>query len=830
MNKIAFLFIMTVFFLIPVWPDEIHEAAQKGDVEKVHALLQQNSALVDARDEFDRTPLHWAVRGVHFELMQLLIEKGADINAKDNARITPLHSVASRGHKQAAELLIAKGADLTAEDTTGNTPLSYSVSGGHREVGKLLLDHGVHIPLQGEEARKLLHLAASSGNKEFVDLMIAEGVDTSLKNDEGGKLLHSAVHSGNSELVKSLIERGEDVNEKNGHDITPIHIAAFYGHEEIAQLLLKNGADINAENKISLTALSFAEFGNKKEMIELLIERGADRKSPHLTDLLGEYFGQKKPGSDPEPFADGILHPIMSLQSAPSFAPDGKEVYWSTFFGPPFRLLIIVMQKKNGRWMTPQIAPFSSDEHFSFNPVFSPDGERLYFISNRPLKKNGKPQGFNNWFVERQGVGWSEPKHHGLTVNSNDEWGSSITKDEVLYFASGREGSMGATDIFRSRLVNGQYAEPENLGVSINTKGRELYPFVAPDESYLLFISNRSAGEYGGTDQYFDIYISFRRPDTSWTTAKKMCDGINSDTFENTPIVSPDGKYLFFVSQRKSNAGDAYWIDAEIIEELKPDELKPDKKNPYYKNPVVCIHYLGHASFILEFDNGVTVLTDYGKSRSYGLDSPICGMGVLKPDVVTYSHQHEDHAGGVVPADISHVLKGGENLNLKGISISPIPTFERSLEKPDNFSYLFTYKGIKILHMGDCQALITGMDLDLVGKRVKQMYPDVYDLVMLPIGFVNDIVHPAAEFAVLLRAKRLIPMHYWSAEEKANFLSLIKDKKNDVGIAYSIDKVNGAKVCLPELGDHKPFVRVYDLDPWPFTPTMHVKRKKREKR
>jgi len=589
MNKIALFFIMTALLLTPILSEEIHEAAQKGDIEKVQALLKQNPAFVDARDEFDRTPLHWAVRGVHFELMRLLIEKGADVNAKDNARITPLHSVASRGHEQAAELLIVKGADLTAEDVTGNTPLSYSVSGGHKEVVKLLLDHGVEIPLQGEEARALLHLAASSGNEEFVDLMIAECVDASLKNDDGGTLLHSAVQSGNSEFVKSLIGRGKHVNDKNRHGITPLHIASFYGHEEIVKLLIDKGAEINAKNRTLWTALSFAEFADREDMAALLVKLGIDQKTPHFTDLSGEYFGQKKPGSDPQPFAEGILSSIMSLQSAPSFAPDGKEVYWSTFFGSPFRLLIMVMREKNGRWTAPQIAPFSSDEYFFFNPIFSPDGERLYFISNRPMKKNRKPQGFNNWYVERQGSGWSEPKHHGTTVNSDDEWGSSITREGVLYFASGREGSMGASDIFLSKLVNGHYTEPENLGVSVNTRARELYPFVAPDESYLLFISNRSAGEYGGIDQYFDIYVSFRRPDGSWTFATKLGCGINSETFENTPIVSPDGKYLFFISQKNSRAGDAYWVDAGIIEELKPSDLKPAMSDSHFESARLCL-------------------------------------------------------------------------------------------------------------------------------------------------------------------------------------------------------------------------------------------------
>ena len=443
--KVVFLFIVSQFFLTQVWPDEIHEVAQKGDVVKVQALLQQNSALVNAKDEFDRTPLHWAVQGVHFEVVQLLIEKGADVNAKDNARITPLH------------------------------------------------------------------------------------------------------------------------------------IASFYSHEEIAKLLIDKGAEINAKNKTLWTALSFAEFADQENMAALLIKMGADQKIQHFTDLSGEYFGQKKPGSDPQPFAEGILNSIMSLQSAPSFAPDGKEVFWSTFFGPSFRLRVLVMREKNGRWTAPQKAPFS-EEYFSFNPVFSPDGRRLYFISNRPLEKNGKPQGFNNWYVERQGAGWSEPKNHGPMINSNNDWGSSITREGTLYFASGRKGSMGATDIFRSKLVNGQYAEPENLGVSVNTKAREIYPFVAPDESYLLFISNRSAGEYGGIDQYFDIYISFRKQDGLWTQAKKMGKGVNSKAFETTPVVSPDGKYLFFVSQRDRDTGNAYWVDARILEELKPDELKTEKK------------------------------------------------------------------------------------------------------------------------------------------------------------------------------------------------------------------------------------------------------------
>jgi L-ascorbate metabolism protein UlaG (beta-lactamase superfamily) len=63
------------------------------------------------------------------------------------------------------------------------------------------------------------------------------------------------------------------------------------------------------------------------------------------------------------------------------------------------------------------------------------------------------------------------------------------------------------------------------------------------------------------------------------------------------------------------------------------------------------VHYLGHAAFLLRLDNGVTVLTDHGESRAYGLDSPIYDIGALRPDVVTRSHDHADHAGRGLPEE-----------------------------------------------------------------------------------------------------------------------------------------------------------------------------------
>jgi Tol biopolymer transport system component len=107
--------------------------------------------------------------------------------------------------------------------------------------------------------------------------------------------------------------------------------------------------------------------------------------------------------------------------------------------------------------------------------------------------------------------------------------------------------------------VDGRWAQPENLGAPVNTAGREYDPFVAPDESYLIFASERPGG-LGGAD----LYISVRRPDGSWGTPANLGPTVNSAASDYTPMLSPDGQYLFFTSG-SAGSDDIYWIEAGVI-------------------------------------------------------------------------------------------------------------------------------------------------------------------------------------------------------------------------------------------------------------------------
>jgi len=245
------------------------------------------------------------------------------------------------------------------------------------------------------------------------------------------------------------------------------------------------------------------------------------------------------------------------------------------------------MKQTNGIWNKPLKASFSSN-HYDGDFSLSPNGKMLYLASDRPLEK-GKPKPENSsiWVIRKTDSGWSGPRLLEYPVNSgqHDSY-PSVTTDGTLYFFSRRNGGFGSSDIYRSKLNKGKYTHVENLGTTINTEYNEVDPFIAPDESYMIFCTNKPGG-YGEED----LYISFlKKENSSWTKPVNMGKEINSSKADWMPYVTPDGKYFFFTSNKMmklspdiqksitdlpgNGSRDIYWVDAKIIEELKPHNLK----------------------------------------------------------------------------------------------------------------------------------------------------------------------------------------------------------------------------------------------------------------
>ena len=101
------------------------------------------------------------------------------------------------------------------------------------------------------------------------------------------------------------------------------------------------------------------------------------------------------------------------------------------------------------------------------------------------------------------------------------------------------------------------------LSQSINSRSNAAHPFIAPDESYLIFDARPDGG------YLCDLYISFKNSDGTWSQAKSMGTAINTNRNETAAFVSRDGKYLFFSRTAAGGTSNVYWADASIIETLK---------------------------------------------------------------------------------------------------------------------------------------------------------------------------------------------------------------------------------------------------------------------
>jgi L-ascorbate metabolism protein UlaG (beta-lactamase superfamily) len=231
--------------------------------------------------------------------------------------------------------------------------------------------------------------------------------------------------------------------------------------------------------------------------------------------------------------------------------------------------------------------------------------------------------------------------------------------------------------------------------------------------------------------------------------------------------------------------------------------------------PDIRIHYLGHSAFVLQFDNGVSILTDYGQSRAYGLDSPIYDVGDFQPTIVTYSHHHPDHDRGAT-FHTDHVLDGLDELTLEGITLQPVLTTENTRE--DNTSYLITYKGFTILHLGDAQGDISRIAQEDVRQHLKEILPEPVDLLLVPIGWTQDIIREAEVTVALLQPRRVIPIHYWSPQEKTDFLAYLAAKNETAGVSYLVQEVGGAEYDIWIHGAYVMPIQVISLEPSPFSP------------
>jgi len=250
------------------------------------------------------------------------------------------------------------------------------------------------------------------------------------------------------------------------------------------------------------------------------------------------YVGQKPPGLIPEIFAPKFLS-LKHRDGNAFLTPDLKEFYFTRRNGDTKKWTLIVLKYQDNQWKESVVGPRVG------RPIFSPNGKMIHL---------------GNKYMEATKTGWSEVKSLGKMFDRKD-WGimrlSSSIKGTYVF------DDYKSNDVLRiSTIKDGIRQEPKLLSKEINAGKWTAHPFISPDESYLIWDSERENG-YGDTD----LYISFKQKDGSWGSPINMGDKVNTKGKENGGYVSPDGKYFFFNRRFL-----IHWVDAKIIEELRPKQ------------------------------------------------------------------------------------------------------------------------------------------------------------------------------------------------------------------------------------------------------------------
>ncbi|WP_299156844.1 hypothetical protein [uncultured Tenacibaculum sp.] len=269
-------------------------------------------------------------------------------------------------------------------------------------------------------------------------------------------------------------------------------------------------------------------------------------KQNDFPSIKDRYFEQKLPDLIPEVFAPSIVS-VEEFQSGISFSPNMKEIYFVRRGGKYEKRTNLVIQFENNEWKKESVTNIRY-------PSFSPDGDTIFK---------------GNKYRKRTKLGWSEPKSIGDQFKDIPIMRLSTSSIGTRYFDEATEKGT----IRFSRLIDGKYEEPQIASKEINTGKWVAHPYIAPDESYLMWDAERNGG-YGDSD----LYISFRQKDGSWGAAINMGNKINTVHQENGAQVTPDGKYLFFwrgyEKFREDGSaywvGNPYWLDVQIIENLRP--------------------------------------------------------------------------------------------------------------------------------------------------------------------------------------------------------------------------------------------------------------------
>lgn len=306
-----------------------------------------------------------------------------------------------------------------------------------------------------------------------------------------------------------------------------------------------------------------------------------------------------------------IFSPVINTrfhESTPAFTQDGGTIYFtsSNSEGGKLRqnkdgitkLKIFKSTKTGDMWTQPVGVSFNSDKYNTAHPALSPDGRKLFFVSDRPGSVGYDPKADHTdsdiWVVDIALDGTIGEPINVASINTHGrETYPFVSKNNVLYFASSGHQGLGGLDVFASTINrDGSMSEVVNIGKPVNTPYDD-YSFIINDDTKLGYFSSNRPGGKGGDDIYRIVQLEDLRNTCETIVSGTVIDANTKDALANSmvsitdennnqidqAITGTDGKYSF-----KLECDKQYFIrvtkeDHTADEELFKTPVRNDRIN-----------------------------------------------------------------------------------------------------------------------------------------------------------------------------------------------------------------------------------------------------------
>ncbi len=530
--------------------ENLFNAVLHGDLKKTKEIIKREPGLIHIKDVGKSGLLRHAVLKRNIQMVALLIKMGLDPNDDDRG-MTALETAVAINDFNIVKLLINQfRADVNRKGKWEITPILTAAETGNKLIVDFLLKKGARYPVIKEEINLQMGDALSAGLSNILDVIVQSGhkINYKFKNKFNNSFLHLAAKGGLIKWLKLLLDKGLNIDQKNNDGWAPLHFAVLSGDIKTIDYLIKRKCNKNILTLRGENPFNIAEKFHKNELLKKLKVRDFNIAKMQFPKLTSKYIDSELPVTNPKPFSNGIVSLESTREHGPlSFSADFKTLCWiDTQRHKKGINRCFIMNKKDGVWSKPEVV---LNEITS--PVISPDGHRIYFLAKRKFPDGKSAKDDDIYYVNRMSQNkWSDWINLGYAVNSkNNESSVSVTKNNTVYFEYNNQ-------IYRSIMKDGKYQAKEKIPPILDKNRPQKAPFIAADESYLIFWSNTGR---------FDLYISFRNSDDSWTSAENLGKKIGLKSLFLYPTITPDNKYLIYNVYNRGY----FWQAIDIFSKLK---------------------------------------------------------------------------------------------------------------------------------------------------------------------------------------------------------------------------------------------------------------------